>query len=181
MSRTAELKASGAVARTKEVSGDVSMDPAPYVKWGDDYAYVEGQVMELWDSPKGYGESVSIALTSCSDNLMGKLGTEIVAISAGERVNVGLGSATLKGTITAAGERVNVGLGSATLKGTITAADVEQGKHFHVAFMRWQEPTNASGNRYRVFTVLEVAAPEADEQGIVALKVPEVDDDALPF
>ena len=161
MSRTAELKASGAVARTKEVSGDVSMDPAPYVKWGDDYAYVEGQVMELWDSPKGYGESVSIALTSCSDNLMGKLGTEIVAISAGERANVGLGSATLKGTI--------------------TAADVEQGKHFHVAFMRWQEPTNASGNRYRVFTVLEVAAAEAGEQGIVALKVPEADDDALPF
>jgi len=161
MSRTAELKASGAVARTKEVSGDVSMDPAPYVKWGDDYAYVEGQVMELWDSPKGYGESVSIALTSCSDNLMGKLGTEIVAISAGERANVGLGSATLKGTI--------------------TAADVQQGKHFHVAFMRWQEPANASGNRYRVFTVLEVAAAEAGEQGIVALKVPEADDDALPF
>ena len=159
MSRTDELRASGAVARTKEVSGDTSMEPAPYIKWGDDYAYVEGQVMELWDSPKGYGESVAMALTSCSDGLMGKLGTEIVPIS----------------------ERVNVGLGSATLKGTITAADVQQGKHFHVAFMRWQEPANASGNRYRVFTVLEVAAAEAGEQGIVALKVPEADDDALPF
>ena len=77
--RTDELRASGAVARTKEVSGDASMEPAAYVKWGDDYAYVEGQVKELWDSPKGYGESVSMALTSCSDNLMGKLGTEIVA------------------------------------------------------------------------------------------------------
>ena len=160
MSRTDELKAIGAVARTKEVSGDASMEPAAYVKWGDEYAYVEGQVKELWDSPKGYGESVSMALTSCSDGLMGKLGTEIVGISAGERANVGLGSATLQGTI--------------------TAADVEQGKHFHVAFMRWQEPVN--GNRYRVFTVLEVAAPGADEQGIVALKVPAVkDDDALPF
>jgi len=158
MSRTDELKASGAVARTKEVSGDASMEPAPYVKWGDDYAYVEGQVTELWDSPKGYGESVAFTVTSCSDNLMGKLGTEIVAIS----------------------ERANVGLGSATLQGTITAADVQQGKHFHVAFMRWQEPAN--GNRYRVFTVLEVAPPEADEQGIVALKVPAVEDDeALPF
>ena len=160
--RTDELRASGAVARTKEVSGDASMEPAPYVRWTDEYAYVEGQVMELWDSPKGYGESVSMALTACSDNLMGKLGTEIVAISAGQRANVGLGSATLQGTI--------------------TAADVEQGKHFHVAFMRWQEPAN--GNRYRVFTVLEVAPPDADEQGIVALKVPEGEqsiEDALPF
>ena len=115
--------------------------------------------MELWDSPKGYGESVAMALTSCSDNLMGKLGTEIVAITGSERVNVGLGSATLKGTI--------------------TAADVQQSKHFHVAFMRWQEPAN--GNRYRVFAVLEVAPPEAQEQGIVAVKVPEVEEDALPF
>ena len=158
MSRTDELRASGAVARTKEVSGDASAEPAPYVKWAVEYAYVEGQVKELWDSPKGYGESVSIALTSCSDNLVGKLGTEIVAISAGGRANVGLGSATLQGTI--------------------TAADVQQGKHFHVAFLRWQEPAN--GNRYRVFAVLEVAAPEAEEQGIVALQVPEADD-ALPF
>jgi len=160
--RTDELRASGAVARTKEVSGDASSEPAPYIRWADEYAWVEGQVMELWDSPKGYGESVSMALTACSDNLMGKLGTEIVAISAGQRANVGLGSATLQGTI--------------------TAADVEQGKHFHVAFMRWQEPAN--GNRYRVFTVLEVAPPDADEQGIVALKVPEGEqsiEDALPF
>ena len=160
MSRTDELKASGAVARTKEVSGDASMEPAAYIKWGDEYAYVEGQVKELWDSPKGYGESVSMALTSCSEGLTGKLGTEIVGISGGQRANVGLGSATLQGTI--------------------TAADVEQGKHFHVAFLRWQEPAN--GNRYRVFAVLEVAAPEADEQGIVALKVPQGGaEEALPF
>ena len=161
MSRTDELKASGAVARTKEVSEGGSMEPAPYVKWADEYAYVEGQVMELWDSPKGYGESVAMALTSCSDNLMGKLATEIVAIKAGGRANVGLGSATLQGTI--------------------TAADVAQGKHFHIAFLRWQEPVN--GNRYRVFAVLEVAAPDAEEQGIVALKLPiePEADDALPF
>tara|TARA_R110000744_G_scaffold197515_2_gene316774 strand:+ start:1723 stop:2208 length:486 start_codon:yes stop_codon:yes gene_type:complete len=161
MSRTDELKAAGAVARTKEVSTDASMEPAPYVRWGDEYAYVEGQVLEIWDSPKGYGESVSMALSGCSDHLMGKLGTEMVAISAGQKANVGLGSATLQGTI--------------------TAEDVQQGKHFHVAFMRWQEPAN--GNRYRVFAVIEVAAPDAEEQGIVALKVPaaEIDDDELPF
>jgi len=158
MSRTDELKASGAVARTKEISGDASAEPAPYVKWGDEYAWIEGQVMELWDSPKGYGESVAMTLTSCSDNLMGKLATEIVAIEAGKRVNVGLGSATLKGTI--------------------TAVDIQQGKHFHIAFIRWQEPVD--GNRYRVFAVLEVAPPGADEQGIVTLQAPEADD-ALPF
>ena len=157
--RTDELRASGAVARTRDVSEVGSTEPAPYIRWADDYAWVEGQVMELWDSPKGYGESVAMALTSCSDNLMGKLGTEIV---------------TIKGS-----ERVNVGLAAATLKGTITAADVQQAKHFHVAFMRWQEPAN--GNRYRVFAVLEVAPPEAQEQGIVAVKVPEVEEDALPF
>lgn len=158
--RTDELRASGAVARTKEASTEAWTEPAAYVQWGNDYAWVEGQAMELWDSPKGYGESVAFVLTSCSENLVGKLGTEIVAITAGQRANVGLGSATLKGTI--------------------TAADVEQRKHFHVAFLRWQEPAN--GNRYRVFAVLEVASPEAEEQGIVAVKVPEADgDDALPF
>ena len=162
MSRTDELKNTGAVARTKEVSSDASMEPAAYVKWSDEYAWLEGQVKELWDSPKGYGESVSFVVTSCSDNLEGKLGTEIVSINAGDRANVGIGSATLKGTI--------------------TTADVEDGKYFHVAFMRWQEPAN--GNRYRIFTVLEVAAPEANEQNVVAPKVPAVepeDDDALPF
>ena len=162
MSRTDELKDTGAIARTKEVSSNTSMEPVPYVKWNDEYAWVEGQAMELWDSPKGYGESVTLNLTGCSENLVGKLGTEIVVISAGTRANIGLGSATLKGTI--------------------TAADVQQHKHFHVAFMRWQEPAN--GNRYRIFTVLEVAPPEADEQGIVALKALAVEpegDDALPF
>ena len=163
--RTEEIRAAGAVARTKEVTADASghyPEPAPYIKWGDEYAWVEGKAEALWDSPKGYGESCTLDLTSCSENLVGKLGTEIVAIKGGERANVGLGSATLKGTI--------------------TAEDVEQGKHFHVAFLRWQEPAN--GNRYRVFAVLEVAAPEADEDGIVALKVPagaDAADDSLPF
>jgi len=158
MSRTDELKASGAVARTKEVSGDAFAEPAPYIKWADEYAWVEGQVTELWDSPKGYGESVSLKLTACSFGLEGKLGSDLTSVNAGERVNVGLGSATLKGTI--------------------TAADVQQGKHFHIAFIRWQEPVD--GNRYRVFAVLEVAPPGADEQGIVTLQAPEADD-ALPF
>ena len=162
MSRTDDLRSSGAVARTKEMSGDISTEPAPYIKRGDSFAWVEGKAEALWDSPKGYGESVTLNLTSCSNNLVGKLGTDIVTIEAGERVNVGLGAATLQGTI--------------------TEADVQQGKYFHVAFMRWQEPAN--GNRYRVFTVLEVAPPEAEEQGIVALKVPEgvqSVDDSLPF
>ena len=131
MSRTDELRASGAVARTRDVSEAGSTEPAPYIRWADDYAWVEGQVTELWDSPKGYGESVSLQLTACSFGLEGKLGADLTSVNAGERVNVGLGSATLQGTI--------------------TAADVQQGKHFHVAFMRWQEPAN--GNRYRVFAV----------------------------
>ena len=60
---------------------------------------------------------------------------------------------------------------------------MDQRKHFHIAFMRWNE--SQRGTRYRVFAVLEVAPPGAEEEGIVALKVPQVasteDDDKLPF
>ena len=106
-----------------------------------------------------YGETVSIKLSNCSDNLVVKEGG------------------------VQPGDSVNVGIHTATLKGTITQEDVDQRKHFHIAFMRWNE--SQRGTRYRVFAVLEVAPPGAEEEGIVALKVPQVasteDDDKRPF
>ena len=159
MSRTDELRAQGAVSRTRD-SGDGSGDRFSYVKWGDEYAWLEGKAFHLFETE--YGETVSIKLVDCSDNLVVKEGGSTASVQSGDTVNLGIHSATLKGTI--------------------TAEDVSQGKHFHVAFMRWNE--GKRGTAYRVFTVLEVAPPDAEEEGIVALKVPEGEqsvEDALPF
>ena len=157
--RTDELKAAGAASRTREVSSG-STDPVPFIKWGDEYGWIEGQLTALWESQKGYGESATIVLTKCSEGLTGKLGTDIEPIQSGDTINLGLGSATLKGTI--------------------TSEDVAQNKYFHVAFLRWQRPQN--GNPYRIFAVLEIASPEAEEQGIEELRGGEViSDDGLPF
>ena len=160
MSRTDELRASGAVSRTRD-SGNGTGDRFPYVKWGEAYAWLEGQAFNMFETE--YGETVSIKLSNCSDNLVVKEGGSESSVQPSDSVNVGIHTATLKGTI--------------------TQEDVDQRKHFHIAFMRWNE--SQRGTRYRVFAVLEVAPPGAEEEGIVALKVPQVasteDDDKLPF
>lgn len=128
MSRTETLRQGG--ARERGGSGG-----APFVKWGDAYAWVEGKIVGFWTGQ--FGDNVTLEVAAASDNLE----------MAGKdedgnpyRVKV------------EAGVEANVGLNSATLEGTIKPED--RGKHFHIAFEGWD--TNKREQRYRMFAVLEL-------------------------
>lgn len=161
MSRTDELKRGGATDRTGSGGG------VPFVKWDEDYAWVEGDVKNVWTGQ--YGDSATMEVTNVSPGLRFKGKDE--------------DGREVQGAVKV-GDEINVGLNSAALEGTITKDD--QGKSFHVAFEGWQEPKRVGANRYRVFTVLDItpkgaAEPwpedeEAEERAAVA-----DDDSDLPF
>jgi hypothetical protein len=155
MSRTTDLKKSGAVVRGEpKANGEASLlDPTPFVKWQDGYSWVEGEVKDLWVG--NYGDNVTLTVSSHSTGLMGKTkDSDLSGIAPGMDVNVGLNSSTLKDTV----------------------SEEDKGKHLHIAFEGWKEPASPSGNRYRLFTVLEIPAPSEDATPVV-----EQDDDELPF
>jgi hypothetical protein len=155
MSRTSELKNAGAVARGEpRASGEASMEPTPFVRWQDGYSWVEGEVKDLWTG--NYGENVTLTVSSRSTGLMGKTKDAELGVTPGMSVNVGLNSSTLKDTV----------------------GEGDKGKHLHIAFEGWKEPASPSGNRYRLFTVLEIPAPSEDAAPAVEK---EHIDDALPF
>lgn len=124
-------------ARSLSGGGGIS---APFVKWGDDYAWAEGRVVSVW--PGKYGDVATLELTAVSRNL-------VTLEGAGEdrrRVQVG------------PGDRLNVGLNYTALEGV---GREQEGRLVHVAFVGWEE--SRSGDRYRRFEVLE--APEDAEPG----------------
>lgn len=160
MSRTNELRRGGAQERGGGGGGG-----APFVAWHDCYAWVEGEVVNVWSGK--YGDTATMAVTAVSDGLEAKGKTE--------------DGQPLQRPVTA-GTEVNVGLNYATLKETIRAED--KGRRFHVAFEGWGESKN--GDRYRIFAVLELSGNgEGVEQEPVAVGYsdapPPGDDDFLPF
>ena len=136
VSRTDDLREGGARERGGSVSG------APFVKWGDDYSWFEGEITGTFKTK--YGLAVTFDVQHVSDNGLDTQGRD-------EDGNNFQGSAR-------SGEEVNVGFGSATLEGKITEEDV--GKVFHIAFEGWEAPKG--GNRYRIFAVVELAARSAE-------------------
>lgn len=137
MSRTDQLRRGGARERGGGGGG------APFVVWGDHYAWLEGVVESVWQTQ--YGPAVTMKVTNTGgDSLRTKGKNED-------------GQET-RGTV-AVGEEVNVGLNNKMLEGAITQDD--EGAHVHVAFEGWQEPKGAGANRYRVFAVLEMEPADA--------------------
>ena len=132
MSRTEDLRRGGASERTGQGSGG----GPPFVKWGEDYSWVEGTVLDLWEGK--YGMSAKLRVVGASDALEAK----------GKDEDGTPYSATVKPDM-----EVNVGLNLAALEGSIVEAD--KGKVFHVAFEGWQTPKDG-GKPYRVFAVLEM-------------------------
>jgi hypothetical protein len=155
MSRTEELRRGGATERGGGGGG------APFVRWPDSYAFIEGRVINVWTGK--YGDTATLHVTGASPGLQAGGKTED-----GEKY-------ARKVT---PGTEVNVGLNYASLQGTISAAD--QGAHFHIAFEGWGE--TKKGDRFRMFAVLETpgdkAAVGADPPDYGA---PPHDDDDLPF
>jgi|TARA_R110000824_G_scaffold100098_5_gene238000 hypothetical protein len=155
MSRTQELQRAGAVRRGEPANGEAStLDPTPFVKWQDEHAWVEGEVKDLWSGH--YGENVTLTVTSHSTGLVGKAKDVEVEVAPKTDVNVGLNASTLKDTV----------------------SEEDKGKHLHIAFEGWREPAKPGGNRYRLFTVLEIPSGQTNA-GPPAQ--PEKDLDKLPF
>ena len=123
------------------------MSGAPFVKWNDDYAWLEGEVTGTFKTK--YGLAATIAVDRVSDNGLNTQGRD-------EDGN------NYQGNVRG-GEEVNLGLGSATLEGKITEEDV--GKNFHIAFEGWEAPKG--GNRYRCFAVVELTErPQRSVEGL---------------
>lgn len=80
--RTEELKKQGA-----EVRGNNNEEGSPFVRWPEEPAYVEGEVIDVWNSK--HGAVVTVKVAQSSDNL---------SIDA-ESVNVGLSHKMLEDAI----------------------------------------------------------------------------------
>lgn len=134
MSRTDDLRRGG--ARERGGGGG-----APFVKFGDSYAWVEGHVTGFWTGK--YGEVATLTVTNAS------AGLEAVGKDEdGEKYRVAVET----------GMEANVGLNNAALEGRILESD--RGKHFHVAFEGWGETKD--GQNFRQFAVLEIPPDESD-------------------
>jgi len=149
-------------------SGDSDLEPTPFVKWPNERAFVAGEVTGLWDG------------------LYGKVaeGTGNVTIRVNDHSPGLEGDAKGTRALVTVGKEVNVGLNNSTLNNTATEAD--KGKTLLFAFDGWKEPSKAGGNRYRLFTVLEIPAGQLNGHGVeapvVEAPVPAVSlDDSLPF
>lgn len=159
MSRTEELRQGGGRERGGAGGG------APFVKWGDEYTWVEGKMTGSFQTK--YGLAVTLDVTGVHSGGLQAQGRDEEGNNFTDEVR--------------AGEPVNIGTQSAALQGKITEDDV--GKHFHVAFEGWEHPQG--GNRYRVFSVIEITPDDTpvrkDDVQRAAAGPGMDDDDGLPF
>ena len=138
MSRTEDLARSGATSIGGGGGG------ASFVKWDDEYAWVEGRVREIWESQ--YGKVALLEVAAASDTLRSmetddEGNKKLVVVPAGGEINVSLNYAGLKG--------INAGHITATI---------------HIAFEGWGE--TKAGQRFRAFRVLEMNAAEGGDAPI---------------
>jgi hypothetical protein len=163
MSRTDELRDSGA----RQVGG--RGENAPFVKWGNEYVFVEGVIESFWSGE--HGEVARLKVTQAHAELEGQLSKDEprVAVEVGMVVNLGLGYAALSDI----GPHL-------------------EGAEIHVAFTEWGE--TKGGNRFRNFTVFQLtdaneSAPPAPAPGSRNTSSPPpsqpagagVTDDDIPF
>ncbi len=139
--RTDELRHSGGTER-----GGSSGGGAPFVKWNDKYAWLEGEITGTFTTK--YGLAVTMKVQALHENGLATQGRDEDGNNYQSTAKVG--------------EEVNIGMGSATLDGKITAEDM--GKVFHVAFEGWEDP-KGGGNRYRLFAVIELEERSASVGG----------------
>lgn len=132
MSRTNDLRQGG--GRERGGSGGGS----PFVKWGENYAWLEGRVTGAFETQ--YGLAVVLKITDVGGDMLRAEGKD----EDGEDIS----------TTVTPGKEVAIGTQSATLREKIVAEDV--GKSFHVAFEGWEQ---GKQNKYRIFTVIELTEP----------------------
>lgn len=129
-SRTEELRTKGGSERGGSGGGG-----SPFVRWGDDYGWLEGKMTGSFDTK--YGLAVTLKVTRVCEAGLESQGRNEDGKDYTDAVRVG--------------EEVNIGTQPTTLREKITKEDV--GKTFHVAFEGWEQ---GKQNKYRVFTVIEL-------------------------
>lgn len=155
MSRTDTLRQGGGKERGGMVGG------TPFVKWGDDYTWIEGRVEGTFETK--YGLAATFKVSAVHDGGLTAHGKN----EDGEEFTLSIRS----------GDSVNVGMASAALKDKIEAGDV--GKRFHVAMEGWEHP-KGGGNSYRIFAVIELT--ERTEGRADEAERPEIEPtDDIPF
>lgn len=130
MSRTDELRDSGTA---KNISGGGN---APFVKWGDRRAYVEGEIVSLWESQYGMNARMRVQKASSSVEASPGKGEPRVRVEEGMEVNVGLNYTALTGV-----------------------TQDQLGHVVHVAFEGWEQ--SKAGNDYRAFSVFDLGPEDA--------------------
>ena len=166
MSRTEELRRGGAKDHSSGSGGG-----APFVKWGDQYSYVEGSVLKVWEGKFGFSATIRVA--DCG-------GREGPPSYAGKNED----GQKISGSVEN-GMELNVGLNYAAMEDAIEEIK-KGGGYFHFAFEGWQDTKDGS-NKYRVFTVLEDlpkedrAQPGRNVEGYDPDHNEPDDDSGLPF
>ncbi len=127
MTRTDELIGSGA----HNLSGGESH---PFIKWGDSYGFVEGEVRRIWTGI--YGRVAEILLSDFGGELHAEIGTKTEK----ERVEI------------EKDKTFNVGLNLASLEDAVLPSQV--GKGIHIAFVEWSQ--TKEGTDFRQFKVLSL-------------------------
>lgn len=140
-SRTDEVRGKG------RERGGASGGGAPFVRWGDKYAWLEGEMVGSFDTK--YGLAVTLKVTNMGGAKLEYQGKDEEGTEYSGAVEVG--------------QEVNVGTQPATLREKIVADD--KGKSFHIAMEGWEQ---GKANKYRVFTVVELTErePAATAAGI---------------
>jgi hypothetical protein len=124
---------------------------APFVKWGEDYGYVEGRIIEMWEG--NYGRVATLEVQAVDG--------DVQAVEGGEEEKI-------TGPI-APGDIVNLGLSYAVLQRAITES--LNGRVVHVAFDGWDQ--NKAGQKFRAFRVFELPdgkPPEAKAASLIDIK-----------
>ncbi len=127
MTRTEELIGSGA----HNLSGG---EGHPFIKWGQRYGFVEGEVRRIWTGV--YGRVAEILLSDFGGDIHALIGSK----SEGDQEKVEIRE----------GETFNVGLNLASLEDAVLPSQV--GKGIHIAFVEWSQTKD--GTDFRQFTVL---------------------------
>lgn len=134
--RTEELVGKGA----HNLSGG---EGHPFIKWGNTYGFVEGEVRRIWTGV--YGRVAEILIGDFGGDLHALIGSK----SEGDQEKVEIKK----------GETFNVGLNLASLEDAVLPSQV--GKDIHIAFVEWSQTKD--GTDFRQFTVLSLNSGQTEK------------------
>jgi hypothetical protein len=167
MTRTEELRQQGHTEPTGD--SESQYENIPFIRWGDSYNAVEGVIQGFFESPFGDPGNRD-CLTMLVENLYKGDGEGSPVLMAQYKQE--------PAQPVEVGQRVNIGMTNAALKGKILEDRV--GHKYHIGFERWVE-SKKGGNRFRFFAVIPMGEAKSNVEKVKEVLNAEVIDDDLPF